>query len=81
MTPVSGTCALKRALKPSHALTPEIHTMLSKYWASISTAGTTLSAQGRFKLKGSMQEPVNSCFCETEKNAFKVFNLKMSAKH
>ena len=27
-----------------------IHPMLSQYWASISTAGTTLSAQGRFDL-------------------------------
>ena len=35
----------------------------------------------KYQLKGSLQEPVISCFCETEKNAFKVFTLKMSTKH
>ena len=45
-----GTWALWLASKPTHALTREIHPMLSQYWASISTAGTTLSAHGRFDL-------------------------------
>ena len=49
MTPVSGTWALCLASNPTHGLTREIHPMLSQYWASISTTGTTLSAQGRFE--------------------------------
>ena len=37
-------------IKANTPLTREIHPMLSQYWASISTAVTTLSAQGRFDL-------------------------------